>query len=207
MTSTRRLIDSSSEKPRWVKRRPPRSCMFAFETPTNVGCNLETTPKSRLGKRSFLSSSSASCLPSSRCGYGSATLTLLLRPLHWPMSLCQLVAEASPGHTPNGKGVESPTDPNVSLQHPSREGKSAFHKGGPFKQRLTRFSSPKAPVCYQCGQEGHIRPKCPNNPDNQANICTVPRDSFPKKHKALHCYTVVLNGQAVSALVDTGSMP
>ena len=88
----------------------------------------------------------------------------------------------------------------------SSEGKSAFDKGGPFKQHLTKFSSPKAPVCYQCGQEGHIRPKCPNNPDNQANICTVPRGSSPKKHIALHCYTVVLNGQEVSALVDTGSM-
>ena len=70
----------------------------------------------------------------------------------------------------------------------SSEGK--FDKSGPSKQRLTKSSSPEAPVCYQCGQEGHNRPKCPNNPDNQANICTVPRDSSPKKHMALqllHC--------------------
>lgn len=61
-------------------------------------------------------------------------------------------------------------------------------------------------MCYQCGQEGHIKPKCPNNPDNQANICTVSRDSYPKKRLALHCCPVSLNGQEVGALVDTGSM-
>lgn len=68
---------------------------------------------------------------------------------------------------------------------------------------LTKGSSHKAPVCYQCGKEEHIKARCPNNPDTQANNCTVPRAGTPKKRIALPCCLVVLNGQEVSAL---GSM-
>lgn len=88
----------------------------------------------------------------------------------------------------------------------SSEGKSVLDKGGLAKPRFTKGSTPKAPVCYQCGQEGHIKPKCPNNPDPQANLCTVPRDSNPKDRVSFPCCSVVLNGQRISALVDTGSM-
>ncbi len=62
------------------------------------------------------------------------------------------------------------------------------------------------PICFQCGEEGHIKPKCPNNPANQSYICTVPRASAPTKSVALSLQAVVLNGREVEALVDTGSM-
>ncbi|XP_048881447.1 uncharacterized protein LOC125748837 [Brienomyrus brachyistius] len=89
----------------------------------------------------------------------------------------------------------------------SSGGKSVADRGGPVKQSpVLRTSGSKPLVCYQCGQEGHIKPKCPNNPANQSCICTVPGLSSPKKPVALHCHVVVLNGREVKALVDTGSM-
>ncbi|KAL6490140.1 hypothetical protein MHYP_G00004850 [Metynnis hypsauchen] len=86
-------------------------------------------------------------------------------------------------------------------------------KSGPPKftsafkfSRPSRPSSPRVPVCFHCGEEGHIKPKYPNNPANQSNICTVPRASAPSKSVALSFHTVILNGREVDALADTGSM-
>ncbi|KAL6465843.1 hypothetical protein MHYP_G00259760 [Metynnis hypsauchen] len=83
-------------------------------------------------------------------------------------------------------------------------------KSGPPKfTSAFKFSTdprPSSPVCFHCGEEGHIKPKCPKNPANQSNICTVSRDSAPSKSVALSFHTVILNWREVDALADTGSM-
>lgn len=61
-------------------------------------------------------------------------------------------------------------------------------------------------ICYHCGQEGHKQTKCPSNASTQANVCTVPRPSCVVAPVVLPCVDVVINGQKVRALVDTGSM-
>lgn len=61
-------------------------------------------------------------------------------------------------------------------------------------------------ICYYCGQEGHKQSRCPSNASTQANVCTVPRHSCAVAPVVLPCVDVVLNGQKVRALVDTGSM-
>lgn len=63
-------------------------------------------------------------------------------------------------------------------------------------------------VCYQCGQEGHTRLRCPNNPSTHINSCSVPRPKFPAGMEPGHLpdITVLLNEQEVSTLIDTGSM-
>lgn len=87
----------------------------------------------------------------------------------------------------------------------SADGKSVGEKGGPSKQSPAVKPS-KVPVCYQCGEEGHIKPRCPQrDPDNACN-CIGPRASVPKKPLVLPCHTVKLSEQEVSALLDTGSM-
>lgn len=57
-------------------------------------------------------------------------------------------------------------------------------------------------------KEGHTKPRCPYRSSTQANLCGVPRPDDPTciAKISLHHVTVCLNGQEVSAMVDTGSM-
>ncbi|XP_034037239.1 uncharacterized protein LOC117520041 [Thalassophryne amazonica] len=77
-----------------------------------------------------------------------------------------------------------------------------------------KFNNPQAlkfqgkkTICYLCGQEGHTKPMCPQNPVKLSQICFVPREEI---HKAgamwpLKETSVELNGQSLKALIDTGS--
>lgn len=105
-----------------------------------------------------------------------------------------------------GGGRDSNRPPQQPLppKKTSTEGKSVADRSVPFKQNpVLKTSGPKPPVCYHCGQKGHIKPKCPNNPANQSCICTVLRSTPPKNPVALHCHAVILNGWEVRALEDT----
>ncbi len=88
------------------------------------------------------------------------------------------------------------------------EGKSVGDRGGPVNHSpIQKFNSRRGVVCYQCGQEGHTKPKCPNNPAANANLCCVPRPVHTEqRHVPLYYATVILNGREERALIDTGSM-
>lgn len=63
-------------------------------------------------------------------------------------------------------------------------------------------------ICFQCGQEGHTRPACPQNAAKLTNLCYAPRGSAAKITKPkvlLQIKTVTVNGKELKALVDTGS--
>lgn len=45
----------------------------------------------------------------------------------------------------------------------------------------------KTIVCYQCGQEGHTKPRCPNRPSTHANLCGVPRPDDPNGVSKIPC--------------------
>ncbi len=80
---------------------------------------------------------------------------------------------------------------------------------GPVNQSLIQKfnSTDRVLVCYQSGQEGHTKPKFPNNPAANANMCCVPRPVHPEqRHVPLHYATVILNSRDERALIDTGSM-
>lgn len=105
------------------------------------------------------------------------------------------------------KDPKRPSKPSVSPPKTSIiGGKSVGDNGGLVSGSLR--TNPKVIVCYQCGQEGHTKPRCPNRPSTHANLCGVPRpdDSTCRAEVSLHQVTVCLNGQEVSALVDTGCM-
>lgn len=78
-------------------------------------------------------------------------------------------------------------------------------RGGPVNQSPNqKFNSRKGVVCYQCGQEGHTKPKSPNNLSTDAYLCSVPRPVHTEQRDVpLHYAAVVLNGLEVRALVDT----
>lgn len=65
----------------------------------------------------------------------------------------------------------------------------------------------KKPICYLCGQEGHTKPMCPQNPVKMSQMCFVPREELQKAGamQPLKETSVELNGQALKALIDTGS--
>ncbi len=63
-------------------------------------------------------------------------------------------------------------------------------------------------VCFQCGQEGHTRPACPQNAVKLTNLCYVPRGgvvNVNKPNALLPTMTVIVNGKELKALIDTGS--
>ncbi|XP_040923722.1 uncharacterized protein LOC121201710 [Betta splendens] len=98
-------------------------------------------------------------------------------------------------------------------QRPGLEHQDMLLAGGkpPVKENqtlkgLSRGS--KGPVCYLCGQEGHIKPRCPQNIVNMTQICCVPRKEVVEEQRSqypLKTITVEIDGRALQALIDTGS--
>ncbi|XP_023814763.2 uncharacterized protein LOC111947970 [Oryzias latipes] len=69
-------------------------------------------------------------------------------------------------------------------------------------------SSNKPPICYLCGQEGHIKPLCPRNSAKLTQMCFVPYQSHALESRAnqpIKMTTVKVNGKCCNALIDTGS--
>lgn len=62
-------------------------------------------------------------------------------------------------------------------------------------------------VCYNCGQEGHIKPNCPLKKPKSANLCYVPRPSqwLEKGIGVEQLVQIFLYGKTLPALLDTGS--
>ena len=103
-----------------------------------------------------------------------------------------------------GKDCYRPIPP----QHPQR---SASGAGKP-PMRENQYAPPRAPnrtpICYFCGQEGHIKPMCPKNPVKLTQMCFVPRQSVNPEPKGNHTRKMVgvkINGVNLRALIDTGS--
>ncbi|XP_014912289.1 uncharacterized protein LOC106962397 [Poecilia latipinna] len=65
----------------------------------------------------------------------------------------------------------------------------------------------KKPICYLCGQEGHTKPVCPQNPTKLSQMCFVPRENqvVNRQNQPLMETTVEIDGKRVKALIDTGS--
>ena len=65
----------------------------------------------------------------------------------------------------------------------------------------------RAPTCYLCGQEGHIKPNCPKNPFKITQMCVVPRKNELRANidNGIKMATVKINGKTLKALIDTGS--
>ncbi|XP_043996041.1 uncharacterized protein LOC122844529 [Gambusia affinis] len=65
----------------------------------------------------------------------------------------------------------------------------------------------KKPICYLCGQEGHTKPMCPQNPAKLSQMCFVPRENhvLNRQNQPLMQTIVEIDGQKVKALIDTGS--
>lgn len=63
------------------------------------------------------------------------------------------------------------------------------------------------PICYFCGQEGHIKHVCPKNVVKLSQVCYVPRtNAVPgRSGLSLKMTTVEVSGKELRALVDTGS--
>nr|XP_054591559.1 uncharacterized protein LOC129155851 [Nothobranchius furzeri] len=74
-------------------------------------------------------------------------------------------------------------------------------------QSASKFNK-RIPVCYLCGQEGHTKPVCPQNPSRLNQLCFLPQQMVkrePEKHNSKKMTTVTINGQKIEALLDTGS--
>lgn len=92
---------------------------------------------------------------------------------------------------------------------------SSWGGGGPREPELARLletlvnSKPKStakPVCFYCGQEGHIKPEYPASKAKAAYLCTVPRpcereNFFAEKRQFV---AVKVNGKPAQALLDSG---
>uniref|UniRef100_A0A8C7Y906 Uncharacterized protein n=1 Tax=Oryzias sinensis TaxID=183150 RepID=A0A8C7Y906_9TELE len=79
---------------------------------------------------------------------------------------------------------------------------------GEEKQTRPAKPSSKTPICYLCGQEGHIKPLCPKHPVKLTQMCLVPYQSLPpetQEGESMTLTTVRINGKSHKALVDTGS--
>ncbi|XP_051793889.1 uncharacterized protein LOC110946664 [Acanthochromis polyacanthus] len=99
----------------------------------------------------------------------------------------------------------------ASTQHGSRSSMNVSKQ--PVKEKRPLASGPskipnKVVICYLCGQEGHTKPMCPQNPVRLTQMCYVPRENCEtelKWRQPLKETLVEINGQDLRALIDTGS--
>ena len=66
----------------------------------------------------------------------------------------------------------------------------------------------KGLICFYCQQPGHKASVCPARKPKFSSYCYVPReeDKLQKDNDATGCYNVMVNGQVLQALLDTGSV-
>ncbi|XP_023182633.1 uncharacterized protein LOC111606305 [Xiphophorus maculatus] len=77
----------------------------------------------------------------------------------------------------------------------------------PERERFGSKGQWKKPTCYLCGQAGHTKPMCPQNAVKLSQMCFVPRkeaQNVGAMDQLMETF-VELNGQALRALIDTGS--
>ncbi|XP_031172734.2 uncharacterized protein LOC116062224 [Sander lucioperca] len=88
--------------------------------------------------------------------------------------------KGQPWSSMGGKDCHRPIPP----QHQQR---SASGAGKP-SMRENQYAPPRAPnrtpICYFCGQEGHIKPMCPKNPVKLTQMCFVSRQSVNPEPKS-----------------------
>ncbi|XP_048051185.1 uncharacterized protein LOC125271213 [Megalobrama amblycephala] len=81
--------------------------------------------------------------------------------------------------------------------------------GKPYlgKHPLTKSNlAPKRPpICYLCGQEGHTKPNCPKISAQLTQLCFVQSRNVTKSASSLRTTNVEINGEKLTALIDTGS--
>ncbi|XP_078020631.1 uncharacterized protein LOC144459818 [Epinephelus lanceolatus] len=70
-----------------------------------------------------------------------------------------------------------------------------------------KSKSTTKPVCFYCGQEGHIKPERPARKAKAAYLCTVPRPCLSERCvvRKQQVTAVKINGNPAQALLDTGS--
>lgn len=79
-------------------------------------------------------------------------------------------------HWRGERELSRPPQQPLPPKNTSGEGKSAADRNSPSEPSPAfKTNGLKIPVRYECRQKGHKKTKCPNNPDKQSNICTVPR--------------------------------
>ncbi|XP_036065872.1 uncharacterized protein LOC118598010 [Oryzias melastigma] len=66
-------------------------------------------------------------------------------------------------------------------------------------------SAAKVPICYLCGVEGHTKPMCPNK-TKLTQMCVAPRyESADGPPVGVKLASIEVNGEQITALIDTGS--
>ncbi len=101
-----------------------------------------------------------------------------------------------------GNDRRSPDMPH--FQQRKVEGTGKPYMGKPATARLN-FAPKRPPICYLCGQEGHIKPNCPKISAQLTQLCLVPRRDVTKSPSSLRTTIVEINGEKLTALIDTGS--
>ncbi|XP_057693505.1 uncharacterized protein LOC130916648 [Corythoichthys intestinalis] len=102
-------------------------------------------------------------------------------------------------HKSGSKGDFGQPPPAPSVGKP-------FERGNFTSAPSSNFHG-KKPICYLCGQEGHTKPRCPQNTVKLSQMGFVPREETQQvgaKHNLQERF-VELNGRTLKALIDTGS--
>ncbi len=92
----------------------------------------------------------------------------------------------------------------LHFQQRKVEGSGKPYMGKPATAKLT-FAPKRPPICYLCGQEGHIKPNCPRVSTQLTQLCLVPGRDVTKSPSSLRTTNVEINGEKLTALIDTGS--
>ncbi|XP_045899032.1 uncharacterized protein LOC123967029 isoform X2 [Micropterus dolomieu] len=89
------------------------------------------------------------------------------------------VAARKRGQPWSSMGGKAGKDSHRPIPPPYQQ-RSAPGVGKP-PMRENKYAPPRAPnrlpICYLCGQEGHVKPMCPKNPAKLTQMCFVPRQS------------------------------
>ncbi|KAG5267118.1 hypothetical protein AALO_G00218190 [Alosa alosa] len=99
----------------------------------------------------------------------------------------------------------------LSSSRPYEAPKSGRPEGGQVSSERRSEHPPKAPneepVCYHCGQTGHIKPKCPLRKPEVSHVCYIPdgevTDCLGEQWESM--VEVTIDGKQLKALIDTGS--
>ncbi|KAK7912920.1 hypothetical protein WMY93_013131 [Mugilogobius chulae] len=111
--------------------------------------------------------------------------------------------KGAPQHRQGGSTYRQPTPPNqprpARREFQEQPGTSAPNQRGPGKEL----------VCFYCQQSGHKASVCPLRKAKITGACYPARSetgvASNPEGAVQHCKTVMINGQTVTALLDTGS--